>query len=72
MLAGPGARPTPVRRNLWTVRCSKAFVHTCPRGPVDALHLAAAIRLDVDAILTYDRRISEAAESLGMKVVAPA
>jgi predicted nucleic acid-binding protein len=38
---------------------------------LDALHLAAAIRLEVDGVLTYDRRMAEAAESLGMTVVAP-
>lgn len=39
---------------------------------LDALHLAAAIRLGVDGVLTYDRRMAEAAESLGLRVVAPA
>ena len=38
---------------------------------LDALHLEAAIRLDVDAILTYDRRLAESAESIGIDVVAP-
>lgn len=38
---------------------------------LDALHLAAAIRLEVDGVLTYDRRLAEAAEELGMRVVAP-
>lgn len=39
---------------------------------LDALHLAAAIRLEVDGVLTYDRRMAEGAESLGMRVIAPA
>lgn len=38
---------------------------------LDALHLAAAIRLGVDGVLTYDRRMAEAAESLGMRIIAP-
>lgn len=38
---------------------------------LDALHLEAAIRLDVDAILTYDRRLGEAARVAGLDVVAP-
>lgn len=38
---------------------------------LDALHLAAAIRLDVSAVLTYDRRMAGAATSLGMDVLAP-
>lgn len=38
---------------------------------LDALHLEAAIRLDVDAVLTYDRRLSEAAHEAGLGVIAP-
>lgn len=39
---------------------------------LDALHLQGALRLDARAILTYDRRLSEAARSMGLEVVAPA
>lgn len=39
---------------------------------LDALHLGAAIRLGVAAVITYDRRMAEAAESLGIDVLAPA
>ena len=38
---------------------------------LDALHLEAAIRLNAAAILTYDRRLSEAARSVGIEVIAP-
>lgn len=38
---------------------------------LDALHLEAAIRLDVSAILTYDRRLDEAARAAGFDVIAP-
>lgn len=38
---------------------------------LDALHLEAAVRIDADAVLTYDRRLSEAARSVGLDVVAP-
>lgn len=38
---------------------------------LDALHLAASIRLDVDAIVTYDARLTEAAETAGVLVHAP-
>ena len=38
---------------------------------LDALHLEAAIRLDADAILTYDRRLGDAARLMGLEVVAP-
>ncbi|MFT4217303.1 MAG: type II toxin-antitoxin system VapC family toxin [Micropruina sp.] len=39
---------------------------------LDALHLEAAVRLDASAVLTYDRRLDEAARSLGFEVIAPA
>lgn len=38
---------------------------------LDALHLEAAMRLDAAALLTYDRRLSKAARSVGLRVVAP-
>ena len=38
---------------------------------LDALHLGAAIRLEVEAVLTYDVRMAEAATSLGLDVLAP-
>lgn len=37
----------------------------------DALHLEAAMRLDVSAVLTYDHRLGEAARSVGLDVIAP-
>lgn len=37
---------------------------------LDALHLEAAMRLDAAAVLTYDRRLSKAARSVGLRVVA--
>ena len=38
---------------------------------LDALHLAAAIRLGVDCVVAYDVRMVEAARSLGLRVVSP-
>ncbi|MBD0023013.1 PIN domain-containing protein [Gordonia pseudamarae] len=38
---------------------------------LDALHLEAAIRLEAAAVLTYDRRLAEAARSAGIDVIAP-
>lgn len=38
---------------------------------LDALHLEAAMRIDADAILTYDHRLGEAARSAGLEVIAP-
>ncbi|QOR71108.1 type II toxin-antitoxin system VapC family toxin [Ruania alkalisoli] len=38
---------------------------------LDALHLAASIRLDVAALVTYDVRLSEAAADVGLRVHAP-
>jgi uncharacterized protein len=38
---------------------------------LDALHLAAAMRLGVDVVVTYDVRMTEAARDLGLLVAAP-
>jgi predicted nucleic acid-binding protein len=38
---------------------------------LDALHMATAIRLDADAVVAYDRRLLEAARSLGVNAVSP-
>lgn len=40
---------------------------------LDAVHLASALTLgdELEAILTYDRRMAEAAETLGLRVLAP-
>lgn len=38
---------------------------------LDALHWEAAIRLEASAVLTYDRRLGEAARSIGLEVVQP-
>jgi uncharacterized protein len=37
----------------------------------DALHLAAALRIGTDAMLTYDRRQAHAADAAGLPVLAP-
>jgi predicted nucleic acid-binding protein len=41
---------------------------------LDAIHLATALRLapELDAIVTYDRRMIEAARRLGLPVASPA
>lgn len=39
---------------------------------LDALHLAAAVRIGVDDLVTYDIRMSESARALGLSVVSPA
>ena len=38
---------------------------------LDALHLGAAIRLGVDRVVTYDRRMAQAADELGITVYSP-
>lgn len=39
---------------------------------LDALHLAAAVRIGVEYLVTYDARMSESARALGVSVIAPA
>lgn len=38
---------------------------------LDALHLSAAVRIGVDAVLTYDLRMQDASRGLGLTVLAP-
>ncbi len=38
---------------------------------LDALHLAAAVRIGVDHLVTYDSRMSHSARALGVNVIAP-
>lgn len=42
-------------------------------GSLDSLHLAAALELgdDLEGMVTYDRRLAEGAQVLGIRVVAP-
>jgi len=37
----------------------------------DAIHLAVALRLEVDELVTYDRELAAAATSVGIDVLAP-
>jgi uncharacterized protein len=41
---------------------------------LDAIHLATALRIgpDLDAFVTYDTRLAQAARDLGLPVIAPA
>lgn len=43
-----------------------------PLRSSDAIHLATALRLGVDEIVTYDDELARAAVSAGIRVVAPA
>jgi hypothetical protein len=45
-----------------------------PLRSLDAIHLAAALELgdELEAVVTYDARMTRAAETLGLPVVAPA
>jgi len=38
---------------------------------LDALHLAAALRVGADVMVTYDRRQADAADAAGLPVLAP-
>jgi predicted nucleic acid-binding protein len=38
---------------------------------LDALHVAAAIRIEADALISYDERMIEAATQLGLPVIRP-
>lgn len=42
-----------------------------PMGSNDAIHLAVAIRLGVDEVVTYDDELAKAARDAGLSVFAP-
>ncbi len=48
-----------------------AGAHT-PLRSNDAIHLATALRLGADELLTYDSELARAATAVGLRVVAPA
>jgi predicted nucleic acid-binding protein len=39
---------------------------------LDAIHLATALRIEATVLVTYDRRLSDAAEVVGIPAVGPA
>lgn len=55
------------------VRALAATMEPVELRTLDAIHLAAALALgdDLAAVLTYDRRMADAARSRGIDVVAP-
>ena len=56
------------------IRARAAVLDPPTLRPLDALHLATALEIgdDLDGLVTYDRRMSAAAEDLGLVVLAPA
>lgn len=41
-------------------------------GALDAIHLATALLIDADALVTYDKPLADAASAAGLRVVSPA
>ncbi|MFI6040451.1 type II toxin-antitoxin system VapC family toxin [Nocardia sp. NPDC051321] len=56
------------------VRSNAAAISPATIRSLDALHLATALELatDLTAVVTYDKRLGEAAEAAGLTWVAPA
>lgn len=50
-----------------------AFLEPAALRSLDALHLAAALTVgdELDAVITYDARLADAANALGIRTVAP-
>ena len=73
----PGARRTSSTESTCT-RCPASLFREAGLLPgpnlrsLDALHLAAAVRIGVDHLVTYDVRMSESARALGVSVLSPA
>ena len=55
------------------IRARAALLEPATIRPLDTLHLATAIEVGdaLDAVITYDARMAEAARSLGLVVNAP-
>ena len=55
------------------IRARAALLEPATVRSLDALHLATAIEVGdaLDAVITYDARMAEAARSLGLVVTAP-
>jgi len=47
------------------------LLETSELRSLDALHVAAAIRVEADAIITYDERMIEAAVAVGLPAIQP-
>jgi len=59
---------------LSTVVCERAaMLEPDLLRSLDSLHLAAALELgdELEGLVTYDKRLAESAQSLGIRVVAP-
>jgi hypothetical protein len=56
------------------IAASAAAIEPASIRPLDAIHIATAMALvpDLDAFVTYDDRMAEAARALGLPVVRPA
>ena len=56
-----------------TIRARAALLEPVTLRSLDALHLATALEIgdELDALVTYDGRMSAAAETFGLTVVAP-
>lgn len=56
-----------------TLAASAGWLRPPGLRTLDAIHLAAALTLgpQLDALVTYDRRLAEAADTAGIKVAAP-
>lgn len=60
---------------LSTAVCERAAIlEPAVLRSLDSLHLAAALETgdELEGIVTYDRRLADGAEALGLRVVAPA
>lgn len=73
----PQTTVSAVLRRVGLVLPTRAFFHEAGLLPgpglrsLDALHLITAIKAGSDVVISYDLRLIEAAESLGLSTVSP-
>ena len=74
----PQTSVSAVLRRVGLVVPTRAFFHEAGLLPgawlrsLDALHLITAIKTGSDVVISYDRRLIEAAESVGLTTLSPA
>ncbi|MDK8879752.1 type II toxin-antitoxin system VapC family toxin [Corynebacterium sp. MSK008] len=76
-LGRPQGEVTLILRGISLAELHRATLRSASMLPMpylrtlDAIHLQAALDLESDAVLTYDKRLADAAREVGFEVIAP-
>lgn len=76
-LGRPQGEVTLILRGISLAELHRATLRSASMLPMpylrtlDAIHLQAALDLESDAVLTYDKRLADATREVGLEVIAP-